>query len=256
MERIKELNRYQRVILVLLAVMLALFTVLYVVTFSRVGYAFGGYIFVPGETDGSTTYSARIWGQDAVFTVTDQTVTLHYGEKTYGPYTVRDDPTAIPDDSQMASSMIGVEIREGDRIFFRGGVFNSSGGLVTVNEDGSLGSFAISYSLGDGVERDQYGNPIDPMKPTATTILELLWGPKLTCRGQWGAWLAGVVISAATVVSILFADELFWWKMSFRVSDPDNVYPSDWEIAGRYISWTALPVMALIVYVIGLFCVN
>ena len=256
MDHIKELNRYQRTVLILLAVMLTVFTVLYIVTYSRLGYAFADHIFVPGEENGSTTYSARVRGQDAVFTVTDHTVTLRHGEKTYGPYTVRDDPTAVPDDSQMVSAMIGVEILEGDKVFFRGGVFNSSGGLVTVNEDGSFGSFVISYSLGDGVERDQYGNPIDPMKPSATDILELLWGPKLTRRGHWGAWLAGLVISAATVVSILFADELFRWHISFRVSDPDNVYPSDWEIAGRYMGWTVLPVMALIIYVIGLFYVN
>lgn len=256
MERLRELNRYQRIILILLVLMFAVFTVLYALTYSRVGYAFRDHIFVPGEENGNTTYSARVRGQDAVFTVTDQTVTLRYGEKIYGPYTAREDPTAIPDDGLMVAYMTGVEIREGEEIFFRGGVFSTDVGLVTENEDGSFGGFTISFSTGDGVERDQYGNPIDPMKPSATTILELLRGPELTRKGLWAAWLAGLITSVVTAVSILYADELFRWNMSFRVSDPDKVDPSEWEIAGRYISWTVLPVMALIVYVIGLFYVN
>ena len=239
--------------LILLAVMLAGFAILYAVTYSRVGYAYADHIFIPGEENGNTTYSAKVSGQDAVFTVTDdQTVTLRYGEKVYGPYTAQEDPTAIPDDSQMASYMTGVEIKEGDKVFFRGGVFSTGDGLVVIDEDGSLGGFVISYSTGDGIERDEHGNPIDRMKPSATAILELLRGPELTRKGQWAAWLCGLFISVVTAVSILFAEELFRWHMSFRVSDPDNVYPSDWEIAGRYISWTAMPVMALVVYVIGL----
>lgn len=252
MERFKELNRYQRIILILLVLMFAVFTVLYAITYARVGYAFGDHIFVPGEENGNTTYSARVRGQDAVFTVTDQTVTLRYGGKTYGPYTAREDPTAIPDDSPMADYMTGVEIMDGHKIFFRGGVYSTGDSLMTVNEDGSFGGFAISYSTGDGVERDQYGNPIDPMKPSATTILELLRGPELTRKGQWLIWLCAAAVSVTTAVSILYADEIFRWNMSFRVSDPDKVDPSDWEIAGRYIGWTVLPVMTLIIYIMGL----
>ena len=109
MERIKELNRYQRIVLILLAVMLAGFAILYAVTYSRVGYAYADHIFIPGEENGNTTYSAKVSGQDAVFTVTDdQTVTLRYGEKVYGPYTAQEDPTAIPDDSQMARRRQGL----------------------------------------------------------------------------------------------------------------------------------------------------
>ena len=53
-------------------------------------------------------------------------------------------------------------------------------------------------------------------------------------------------------LSILFADELFRWHLSFRVWNADNLEPSDWELAGRYISWTVLCVTALVVFVIGL----
>ena len=47
-------------------------------------------------------------------------------------------------------------------------------------------------------------------------------------------------------------DELFRWNLSFSIRHPERAEPSDWEIAGRYISWTALAVMALAVFISGL----
>ena len=47
-------------------------------------------------------------------------------------------------------------------------------------------------------------------------------------------------------------DELFRWNLSFSIRHPERAEPSDWEIAGRYISWTALAVMALIAFIFGL----
>jgi hypothetical protein len=55
-----------------------------------------------------------------------------------------------------------------------------------------------------------------------------------------------------TAVSILFADELFRWNLAFQIRNADRAEPSDWEIAGRYIGWTALTIMALVLYVMGL----
>ena len=59
-------------------------------------------------------------------------------------------------------------------------------------------------------------------------------------------------ISLIAAVSILFADELFRWGLVFRVRDVDLVEPSDWEIAGRYIGWTLMTVMAFAAYMMGL----
>lgn len=253
MERIKGLNRYQQIILLLLAVLLIVFTALYVIAFSRAGFAYAGHILVPGEKNGTTSYSGTIRGRDAVFTVTaDQTVTFRYGEKVYGPYTAKEDATAVPEDSDLAHFMTGVEILDGDQVYFRGGVFRTGEDLVLFNEDGRYANIYVSYSQGDGTVMDLQGNEADEMEPPASVILKLLDGPVLTRKGEWAAWLCGAFFCIATAVSILFADELFRWHISFRVQDPESAVPSDWEIAGRYISWTVLPVMALVVFVIGL----
>ena len=248
MGRIKELNGYQKAVLVLSVLMLVVFTAVYVTVSARVGFEYQDRILVPHE-DGGTVYE----GKGIAITVTaDKTVTIDYGHKVYGPYTAREDPTAVPDDHNMAKFMTGVEILEGDKVFFRGGVFSTGDSLVPVNEDGSGGFGTLTFTGADGAVYDADGKVIDTMAPSASTILELMRGPELTSKGEWYAWFMGAVIVALTVVTLLFADELFYFSMSFRVQDPYSAEPSDWEIAGRYISWTVMPFMALVVFIIGL----
>ena len=99
---------------------------------------------------------------------------------------------------------------------------------------------------------DADGNIVDPMEPTAVDILELVNGPELTSKGQWQAWFGAVFISLLIAATILFSDELFYLSLSFRIQNPEHAEPSDWEMAGRYISWTGLTVMTLVLYIIGL----
>ncbi len=66
------------------------------------------------------------------------------------------------------------------------------------------------------------------------------------------AWFGAVFICILNAFSILFADELFRWCLAFRIRNADHAEPSDWEIAGRYIGWTVLPIMALALFLMGL----
>ena len=256
MERIKNLDRFQKIVLLLLSVMLVIFTAAYAVISSRVGFSYRDTILRAQVVDGTTVYSGRIRGETTTFTVTqDKVVTYCYGDKQYGPYTVREDPSAIPEDSDLAELMTGVEIRDGNTIFFRGGVLTLSGGnhkKMLFDEDGQLDHGDIPVTSGNGVVYDLEGNVVDQMAPSPTTILQLVEGPKLTKKGDWSAWLYAVFISAITAVHILFVDELFRFNLAFRVRNVDRAEPSEWEIAQRYISWTALPIMALVLYIIGL----
>lgn len=250
MEQIKNLDRYQKCILLLLTVMLVIFTVLYFVTTSRVGFAYEGSILVPSYENSQTVYSGVIQGEQASFAVsTDHAVTFTYGDKTYGPYTAKEDPTAVPEDGEY---MTGVEILDGGEIFFRGGVWESGDDLILFNEDGGISGFAVSIGMNNGTIMDADGHIIDPMEPSASTILQLMAGPELTSKGEWTAWFLGLVLSVATALSMLFADELFRWNLSFQIRDADRAEPSDWELAGRYFSWTVLPILALVIYIKGL----
>lgn len=255
MERIKNLNLYQKCILLLLAVMFIFFTVTYIVVTLRVGYAYEGAIFVPHEEDGNTVYAARLNWQDASFTVTkDGVVTYRYGDKVFGPYTVKEDPTAIPKNHEDAEYMIGVEIRDGDEIFFRGGfemVGNAEPMLWMYNEDGSSADISSRVYQTDGTVYED-GKEIDRDQPRKWNILELVLGPELTNKGVWLSWFVGVIFCIMTAAEIMFAEELYQWRLSFSVKYAYEAEPTDMEIASRYIYWTALTVAAIVVFVWGL----
>lgn len=254
MERIKNLNLYQKSILILMLVMALVFAVLYPVTISRVGYEYKNAILVPSQENGNTVYSGKLKGKQACFTVTeDKTVLFQHGDKSYGPYTAKEDPTAIPKDSEMAEYMTGVELREGDEILFRGGVRDMGDFYWIQNEDGTSDNMVvITYGDSNGIERDENGNIVDPFEPSVSSVLELMHGPELTHKGIGYAWFVAVFICLVNAISILFADELFRWHLSFRVWNADHLEPSDWELAGRYIGWTVLSIMAFVMFVIGL----
>ena len=243
LDRIKELGRYQKILLLLMAVMILAFTVIYPIVTALSGFLYEDTILVPAEEDGGTVYSGKIRGTAATFTVSaDKTVIFQYGNTVYGPYTVKEDPAAIPKDSDLQTQMTGIELRCGGEIVFRGGVVNSGDWRMLYNEDGSFDLLrSITATMSDGT-----------MEPSVSTILDLTDGPALTHKGTWLGWFGGVLICVITALAMLFADELFHWNASFLVRNAEEAEPSDWEIAGRYITWTALPVMAAVIFILGL----
>ena len=253
MDRIRNLNRYQKTILILMTAVALVFAAVYFVTVQRAGYEYRDTIFVPGQENGSTVYSGKIRGQQARFTVSaDKTVVFQCGDRIYGPYTAKEDPTAIPQDAETAGALTGVELRQGEEVLFRGGVRRNRDYYLLFNEDGTLDNISLSYVSGDGVERDENGNVVDPMEPSVSDILELMNGPELTHKGEWFVWFGAVLICILNALSVLFADELFRWNLAFRIRSADRAEPSDLEIAGRYIGWTVLTVLALVFFVMGL----
>lgn len=253
MAKIQSLNQYQKIVLILLAAITVLFSVLYLIAFSRKGFAYKDTILIPSEENGSMVYSGQIEGQQARFTVfSDRTVIFQYGDTTYGPYTAREDETAIPKENDHAESMTGIELRCGKEILFRGAILNLEDLRLLYNEDGSLEPLTVFVTMSDGRVVNQYGHTIDPMEPTVSDLLDLMAGPELTHKGEGFAWFGGVFVCVVTAVSILFADELFRWQLMFRVRNVDEAEPSEWEITGRYISWTILPIVAIVLFIMGL----
>ena len=251
MERFKNLDIVQKVILLLLAAMFAVFTPIYLVVTSREGYEYDEVMLYP-SVDGDTTVYEGEWNdKDVCFTVTaDKTVTFRYGEKFYGPYTVREEPSAIPNDFIRVSDITGIEIMQGDSVYFRGGLLHNGDTQMLLSQDGS---WVRNGKLDEqNIWYDEHGNVIDQTAPSATAIYELAAGPNLTSRGDWIAWFGCVSLSVVTVVSILYADELFRRKLSWTIRNAENVEPSDWELTSRYIGWIGFPIMIFIMYIIGL----
>lgn len=252
MERIRSLNLYQKVILVLLALLVAGFGVAYGVTVSRVGFLFRDAILVPAQEGSATIYTGKVEGEEAVFTVSaDKTVTFRCAGKDYGTYTVTEDPTALPEDKEISQVMTGVEVCRDGQVLFRGGILHTGEDWVLMDENGELAGPEIQVTTNSG---EVYVNGVltDPIAPTATDILRLLDGPELTHKGEMAAWAVASFLAFLTAVSILFAPELFRWQLRFMIRNVEEAEPSDWEIAGRYIAWTVMTVAVLVLMIIGL----
>ena len=252
MKRIKALTLYQKGFLILLTAMVLVFTVIYPITIARVGFAYQDVILIPTQENGNVVYSGKIQGKQARFTIfEDKTVEFQYGENTYGPYTAREDPTAIPKDHEMYESMTGIELRQGPNVVFRGAILSHGEDRLLFNEDGSLDISAVDIT-NNWVLSGANGNGIDPIVPPVSTILDLMAGPQLTHKGDLIAWFGGVLICVITAISILFADELFRWNLSFQIRNVDKAEPSDLEIACRYIGWAVLSFLAMMFFIKGL----
>ncbi len=247
MKRFRALSVAQKCILLAIGAMALVFCVLYPVTLSRVGFAFRGAILTPARTDAGTVYSGKVGGERVSFTVTaDGAATYQADGAVYGPYTVREDASAIPAEFLQYYNMpsTGVELRRGDAVIFRGCLRNNGEYRMLYDENGDLDGLSLFFS-------DSEQTPAAE-EPTAYEVLSLLVDLQPEHKGQWSLGALGLVVCAVTAVSILYADELFRWGLSFRVRDPESAEPSDWELASRYFTWVALPMLALAMFIMGL----
>lgn len=253
-QKIQDLNWYQKGILLLLLALIPVYAVIYHVSISRVGVLYNDKIFVPAEESGATVYSGRLDGKPAEITVTnDKTaVTFRCGDTVYGPYTIEEDPSALADIEFCPSDMRGVALYDGETLLFRGGFWPSGEFTQLYRADGSPDLQMGLYAVENGVWKDADGNAVDPMKPDAADILRIALAPELTHKGDWLVWFGAVCISLLNAATILYADELFRWNLSFQIQNAEDVEPSEWEMLSRYLGWTVLTILAFVVYILGL----
>ena len=256
-ERFRELSAYQKFILIALAVMALGFGVLYMITIRREGFAYRDGLLMQSEENGNTLWSGTVEGRMAVFTVhPDKSVEYSWGNQHYGPYTLKEDPTAIPKDHVNSGSMTGIEIHRGGQLLFRGGVLkvyiDNEEYYSLYNEDGTpeYGSFTISSV--NGIVTDEHGSVIDTRAPSVTVIAQMMFGPGLSHYGSGGFWFCGLLLSFITALSVVYADELFRWNMRRTIRNAEGAEPSDWYVLSRGISWTVASIAILVIYIIGL----
>ena len=260
MKRIKDLDIFQQGLLAAMAVMVLVFSVLYPIALCRKGIEFRNALLVRHVENGTTVYSGRVNDQDTSFTVSpDGTIFYRHGSAEYGPYTVREDPTAIPKEDDMAAVMTGLEVRLGDEIVFRGGASAIHGFLMLADENGNGplmdDNMVIPYgnsTIKDGMLYDVNGKMVDNAAPSVSSIVNLFLGPKLTHKGVWELWLFGVLLCVLNVFLILYADELFRIGANRWLRNGEDAEPSDWAKDQRFYARCGLAVCALILFIIGL----
>ena len=263
MERIRSLNLYQKIILIILVAMVVVFCVLYPLTMKKEGFYYIDTILEHSEEAGSTVYSGKIRGTEAEFRVSagkgassiDKTVVFRYGEKTYGPYTVTENPALVPAENPIGdpdAKMQGVEIRRAGELIFSGFSVEYGDGYLLFDENGQH-EIDIKLIPGSGTTAyDENGQPVDHMEPTVSDIFKLTTGPALSHKGNVRYLLGGIAICIMAALVVIFAKELFRHQMRMTVTDAEDLKPSGWFIASRYISWTILTLTALAVFIGGL----
>lgn len=243
-EKWLEMSWFQRVLLLLQAFLILLFLPIYCTIGSQQVVWYDG-AALRCHTDGEiTTYSGRVNGQAAVITVSPgPVVEYQFGDALYGPYSIISDPSAVPSEEAMPMiigdirALSGVEIRQGDRVLFRGSYLNSGSTFLAFDETGEWATSSMLAS-DSGL--------------SAKDILQIALAPQIVQRGHIEGFLLGLLLCVACAVSIVYADELFRFHLAFQIRDPENAEPSDWELFGRSLSWVVLTVLSLILFVFGL----
>lgn len=235
--------------------LLLLFTALYLSLGIQRGIEFQEQFLRQAKRGEDTVYTGTLDGKTVELTYTPSGALFYrWGDVEYGPYTLTEDPTALPP-SETMGRVTGVELRLDREILFRGGY--GGDGLYLVNENGTkLDTIEsiVTYQSGetviyssDGTQRT-YGDGLS----VSRAIGLLLEPPALRSRVDGEGYFLGTLVVVINAVAILFADELFRWNLRWSIRHPERAEPSEWELFSRGFSWVVLTIVALIGYMMGL----
>lgn len=230
--------------------LLLLFTALYLTLGIQRGIDFQGEFLRQVERGEDTVYTGTLDGKTVELTYTPSGALFYrWGDVEYGPYTLTEDPTALPP-SETMGRVTGVELRLDGEILFRGGY--GGDGLYLVKEDGTkpnrLEIIANGTAYGLVGSQQTYEDGLSITR----AISLLLEGPSVRSRVDGEGYFLGSLMVAIGAVGILFADELFRWGLRWRIRDPERAEPSEWELFSRGLSWVVATILALIGYMMGL----
>lgn len=62
----------------------------------------------------------------------------------------------------------------------------------------------------------------------------------------------GILLCIINAVSVLYADELFRWKLRGRMAEPEKAIPSKTELGSRWVGWFICTGVSILLFVLGL----
>ena len=243
-----EMSRYRRVLLLVMAAEILVFFIANVLAFLRPGLEYQDTLLYPRTEGELQIYQGRVDGETARFTVTPGgEVSYQWGEYTYGPYQITEDPATVPDGYEGSQ---GIEIRLGDEVLFRGCYLPSST-FPLIQEDGeSLWEDSNIYMIsGEKIWRNgQEITEREYREPSLSALARVALGTELTRQGNILLYLLITVLAVFNVLQICFPGLFFRRYIRWRVRDPELAEPSDFYIAMERMEWVVIAIVCLVLY--------
>lgn len=245
-------DKLRKFLLLFLAIVVLLFSVLYLVMGRQTYLEYDDALFSRSEEGGRVIYTAQVDGQPAILTVEgDCVITYQLGNTIYGPYTIRDEPAAAPDTDELAGlELTGIEIWDGEALMFRGGYVRN--GYLTLFDESGQAITGFGFSV-NGSTYDSEGNLIDPHEPTAHNLLFLAQRPEADVhRGAAALWWIGTLFAAIAALIAWFFQPILRFNLAFYVKEPESAEPSALLIFNLGLVLFVSCALSIVFYTLGL----
>jgi len=244
----EERTRLQKIVMIVIVAMIALFGVLNVVPFFNKGVVFHDSLLKKTTTSESVSYSGKAYGESIEITVTPSTdgkqteVTFQIGNRYRDICTLERGLPSIK--TEHGKTVEGIRISKNGRVMFDGGYdFDGSEYRTWYNKDGTMD---MSRYIGFGyVGSDYWGS----YETTSNSVMRFAQGPELVHRGHIGLYFMMVLLSLLLLLDVTHPTALFYMQHACDVRDPE---PSDFYIAMQKVGWVIYPFFLLAGYIVTL----
>lgn len=238
-----ERTRFQKIVLVILAGMAALFAVLTAVSRTQTGAYFEGALLRPSSpAQNVTAYTGKAYGTQVDITVTREsdtrtTVGFHI-EGVLADVCVVDYPLA-PIRTEYGHTADGIRVTKNGKLLFEGGC----------NPEDTYGWYTSDGAQDmDGFITVRAGSNSDPwneFEVDKNAALRFAQGPELESRGSWGLYFLMLLCTLLVALDAAFPMSVFYLQHCCDVRDPE---PSDFYLACQKAGWVVLPLLLLAGY--------
>ena len=241
MNRDKERSKLQIVSLCVLLAMAILFAGLIAISRQTKGIFYKESFSKFEQQDGRDVYTGKIKGEHVtILCYEDGNVDIvEFFAGTHYQQTGRVEHLSDTIVTEFEQEIPHIRIFRNDALLFDGGYDENM--KMFFDENGELASMV-------SVKVYPSDDPWHEYEFTAGNIYYLTNDPELTVRGNWVIYAVMVFISLLFAAEIAFPETLFYLNHFLSVRDPE---PSDFFWAMHNISCVALPLLALIGYLIA-----
>ena len=250
-EKWTSFDKFQKVILCLLAAMVVLFALLMGISRARIGVEFHDALLKAEGNWKHGVYFGKAQNADVHIEVNQDSNAVIYVEFTIGEELHDTCVVEYPLESIQTEhgQKPALRVSRNGEVLFEGGYdpadYSDDVGYILYDQDGqfTFSSFYSTHVYGGG------NGYWDYYKPDVADILYFANGPEFTARGDWVGFLAACFIALLAAVITVFPDELFYMKHHWYVENPE---PTEFYYAMQRLGAVLLTGMTLILLILAL----